>query len=236
MAEYKPLTKEERAEIDVRIAKMYRVYHQTETHETLAQAIRRYEATVQDRDDRIAALKADNARLREKAEVGEAVEGMKDYLRAKLQSPYLNGDEGEVEWVSLSVRVHNVPGEPDAMWSLAIGGHDDETALIDYDGDTALAALEAELDGCQSGSAYWEDSARYESKMRARAEAELTRLRPLADALTDGRWLEAPDSRHETYRLWDAGVGVGNAKLVAEGKTLAELAAALRTAKGEDDA
>ena len=102
--------------------------------------------------------------------------------------------------------------------------------------EATVAALEAELDGCQSGSAYWEDSARYESKMRARAEAELTRLRPLADALTDGRWLEAPDSRHETYRLWDAGVGVGNAKLVAEGKTLAELAAALRTAKGEDDA
>jgi len=71
-----PLTKAERDEIDVRIAKMYRVHHQTETHETLAQAIRRYEATVQDRDDRIAALEADNARLRPLAEVGEAVEGM----------------------------------------------------------------------------------------------------------------------------------------------------------------
>lgn len=71
-----PLTKEERDEIDVRIAKMYRVHHQTETHETLAQAIRRYEATVQDRDDRIVALEAELARLREKAELGEAVEGM----------------------------------------------------------------------------------------------------------------------------------------------------------------
>jgi len=58
-----PLTKEERDEIDVRIAKMYRVHHQTETHETLAQAIRRYEATVKDREDRIAALEAENARL-----------------------------------------------------------------------------------------------------------------------------------------------------------------------------
>ena len=102
--------------------------------------------------------------------------------------------------------------------------------------EATVTALEIELDHCRSSSAYWEDSARYESKMRARAEAELTRLRPLADALTEGRWLEAPDSRHETYRLWDAGVGVGNAKLVAEGKTLAELVAALRTAKGEDDA
>ena len=71
-----PLTKEERDEIDVRIAKMYRVHHQTETHETLAQAIRRYEATVKDRDDRIAALEAEVARLRLLAEVGEAVEGM----------------------------------------------------------------------------------------------------------------------------------------------------------------
>ena len=76
----------------------------------------------------------------------------------------------------------------------------------------------------------------------AALEAEVARLREKAEVgeavgrvITDGRWLEAPDSRHETYRLWDAGVGVGNAKLVVEGKTLAELVAALRTTKGEDD-
>lgn len=71
-----PLTKEERDEIDVRIAKMYRVHHQTETHETLAQAIRRYEATVKDREERIAALEAELALLRPLAETGEAVVGM----------------------------------------------------------------------------------------------------------------------------------------------------------------
>ena len=85
-----PLTKAERDEIDVRIAKMYRVHHQTETHETLAQAIRRYEATVQDRDDRIAALEADNAHLRPLAEVGEAVEGMPDAAEGglSLETPH----------------------------------------------------------------------------------------------------------------------------------------------------
>lgn len=81
----------------------------------------------------------------------------------------------------------------------------------------------------------------YEATVAA-LEAEVARLREKAEVgeavgrvITDGRWLEAPDSRHETYRLWDAGVGVGNAKLVVEGKTLAELVAALPTTKGEDD-
>ena len=85
-----PLSKEERDEIDVRIAKMYRVHHQTETHETLAQAIRRYEATVQDRDDRIVALEAEVARLRPLAEVGEAVEGMADAAEGglSLETPH----------------------------------------------------------------------------------------------------------------------------------------------------
>ena len=85
-----PLTKAERDEIDVRIAKMYRVHHQTETHETLAQAIRRYEATVQDRDDRIVALEAENAHLRPLAEVGEAVEGMADAAEGglSLETPH----------------------------------------------------------------------------------------------------------------------------------------------------
>ena len=99
MAEYKPLTKEERAEIDVRIAKMYRVYHQTETHETLAQAIRRYEATVQDRDDRIAALEADNAHLRPLAEVGEAAMRYATARRALRES-----NEG----IGVLDRLHNM--------------------------------------------------------------------------------------------------------------------------------
>jgi hypothetical protein len=89
MTEYVPLTKEEREEVAARIARMYCAAYQTETHGSLALAIRRYAATV--------------------------------------------------------------------------------------------AALEAELDACRKGSAAWEDSARYESKMRADAEAEVKRLTPLAE-------------------------------------------------------
>ena len=79
MAEYKPLTKEEREthaafcerQLRVRIGNSEEAILHDMAHLSL-----RYEATVQDRDDRIAALEADNARLRPLAEVGEAVEGM----------------------------------------------------------------------------------------------------------------------------------------------------------------
>ena len=80
MAEYKPLTKEEREthaafcerQLRVRIGNSEEAILHDMAHLSL-----RYEATVQDRDDRIAALEADNAHLRPLAEVGEAVEGMR---------------------------------------------------------------------------------------------------------------------------------------------------------------
>jgi len=79
MAEYEPYTKEEREthaafcerQLRVRIGNSEEAILHDMAHLSL-----RYEATVQDRDDRIAALEADNARLRQLAEVGEAVEGM----------------------------------------------------------------------------------------------------------------------------------------------------------------
>ena len=68
-----PLTKEERDEIVLAlVALKQRWGHNTWVEHTAL----RYEATVTDRDDRIAALEAEVARLRPLAEVGEAVEGM----------------------------------------------------------------------------------------------------------------------------------------------------------------
>ena len=73
MAEYKPLTKEERANIVQTIGMLDEgVCSKLEYFSDLL----RYEATVKDRENRIAALEAENARLREKAELGEAVEAM----------------------------------------------------------------------------------------------------------------------------------------------------------------
>jgi len=80
MAEYKPLTKEEREthaafckrQLRLRTGNAGMAVLHDMAHLSLA-----YEATVKDRENRIAALEAENARLREKAELGEAVEGMR---------------------------------------------------------------------------------------------------------------------------------------------------------------
>jgi len=70
MAEYKPLTKEERANIVQTIGMLDEgVFSKLEYFSDLL----RYEATVKHRDDRIAALEAEVARLRSLAAVGEAV-------------------------------------------------------------------------------------------------------------------------------------------------------------------
>ena len=93
MAEYKPLTKEEREthaafcerQLRVRIGNSEdAIFHD------MAHLYLRYETTVQDRDDRIVALEAENAHLRPLAEVGEAVEGMADAAEGglSLETPH----------------------------------------------------------------------------------------------------------------------------------------------------
>ena len=109
-------------------------------------------------------------------------------------------------------------------------GHntDAERCLRRY--EATIAALEAELDGCRSGSAMWEDSARYESAMRAKAEAEVARLTPLAEtgeaveAFPRG-WSIGHSYDGETYEVWN-----DRSKRLSKKPTAH---AALRAAKGE---
>jgi hypothetical protein len=72
MPDHTPLTKEERDkaqfELDHGITALRSTY--------FTFVLRRYEATVRKRDERIAALEAENARLTPLAHTGEAAEGM----------------------------------------------------------------------------------------------------------------------------------------------------------------
>ena len=93
MAEYKPLTKEEREthaafcerQLRLRTGNAGMAVLHDMAHLSLA-----YEATVKDRENRIAALEAELARLRPLAEVGEAVEGMPDAAEGglSLETPH----------------------------------------------------------------------------------------------------------------------------------------------------
>ena len=99
------------------------------------------------------------------------------------------------------------------------------------DRDERNAALEAELDGCRKGSAMWEDSARYESAMRAKAEAEVKRLTPLAEvgeaveAFPRG-WSIGHSYDGETYEVWN-----DRSKRLSKKPTAH---AAMRAAKGKE--
>lgn len=81
--------------------------------------------------------------------------------------------------------------------------------------EATVAALEAELDGCRSGSAMWEDSARYESKKRADAEAEVERLQGALAEANDNYGVALDGACYEIKQRQEAEAEVARLTLLA---------------------
>ena len=103
-----PLTKEERDEIVLAlVALKQRWGHNTWVEHTAL----RYEATVKDRENRIAALEAEYARLREKA--GEWLEYRRDALETgseDIAEAYMMADDALVAAIDAALKEGNADG------------------------------------------------------------------------------------------------------------------------------